>query len=82
MCAVPGRVLSFDVVVQKDDTVDSIAQKLGLPHEVLLAANKGPPSRLPASATRCAVDPLVSCASPLHLGLCVRLPAAHGSDSG
>ena len=36
------RVLSFDVVVQKDDTVDSIARKLALPREVLLSANGGP----------------------------------------
>ena len=36
------RVLSFDVVVQKDDTVDSIAAKLGLPRDVLLSANGGP----------------------------------------
>ncbi len=37
-----GRVLSFEVTVQKDDTVDSIAAKLGLPREVLLSANGGP----------------------------------------
>ena len=35
------RVLSFDVVVQQEDTVDSIARKLGLPREVLLSANGG-----------------------------------------
>ena len=40
-CVARGRVLSFDVVVQKDDTVDSIAQKLALPREVLLSANRG-----------------------------------------
>ena len=37
-----GRVLSFEVTVQKDDTVDSIAGKLGLPRDVLLSANGGP----------------------------------------
>jgi hypothetical protein len=38
-------VLSFDVVVQKDESVDSIAQKLGLPRDVLLSANGGRAAR-------------------------------------
>ena len=45
MCSAPHRVLSFDVIVQKDDTVDSIVQKLAVPREVLLAANGGQSAR-------------------------------------
>ncbi len=64
-----GRVLSFEVTVQQDDTVDSIAAKLGLPREVLLSANGGPSCAVSALSSHGQKIP----AAGTHQRRCLRL---------